>query len=87
MSPLEFAASLIAYCYATRASVTSWGRTEKRNRLVGGHAESQHLQWLGADVAYDEIPAADFRQKVAARFGLMVVVESDHDHLQPRRTA
>lgn len=83
MDPIRFATALIAFCYATRGSVTSWGRTEKRNAAVGGVPTSMHRQFLGADVVYDEPIAVDFAQQTARRFGLKVVRESDHDHLQP----
>lgn len=84
MSPLEFHSSLIGFCYATGASVTSYGRTLFRNQTVGGSAESYHLQWLAADVVYDERPVKATRDRIARRFGLEVVEESDHDHLEPR---
>lgn len=72
----------MAYCYATGGSVTSWGRTEKRNSLVSGHPQSYHLHWLGADVVYDETPKLEFRNSVARRHNIRVVPEDDHDHLQ-----
>lgn len=83
MDPIRFAAALIAFCYATRGSCTSWGRTAKRNLAVGGVASSYHRQWLGADVVYDDPVPVDEAQTLARRFGLKVVRESDHDHLQP----
>ena len=83
MTPLDFASSLMGYCYATGASVTSWGRTAQRNAQVGGHENSWHLVWMGADVAYDVKPSLAKARKAASRFRLIVVRESDHDHLQP----
>ncbi len=83
MTPTEFGSALIAYCFATRGSCSSWGRTQKRNGLVGGHSRSYHLVWLAADVVYDEKMDYDYRARLAARFGLKVVDETDHDHLQP----
>jgi hypothetical protein len=83
MTPLEFAAALMAYCYATDGSVTSWGRTRQHNAFVGGHVNSWHLVFMGADVVYD-LPVPWARAKLlAGRFGLRVVREEDHDHLQP----
>ena len=81
-SPLLFASSLLAYCSATGASVTSWGRTRAHNAAVGGVRKSQHLAWLAADVVYDApIPLAD-RQTLAALLELRLIAEGDHDHLQ-----
>lgn len=86
MTPLEFADALLGYCYASGASVTSWGRTEKRNRDVGGVEDSYHRDFLAADVIYDELKPIEFRGRHARRFGLKVVDEyasKGHDHLQP----
>ena len=35
-------------------SVSSWGRTPKHNKDVGGKATSKHQLWLGADLILDE---------------------------------
>ena len=83
MNPTEFHSSLMAYCYATRASVSSYGRTAIHNAAVGGKANSNHLQWLGADVVYDAPLVKADRDRIARRFGLEVIEESDHDHLEP----
>ena len=85
MTFLEYADALRSYCYATRASITSWGRTLKRNAAVGGVPDSAHLIWKGADVVYDDPVAADVRLAIAKRLGLMIVVEGDHDHIQEQR--
>lgn len=83
MTPADFASALVAYCYSTNASVTSWGRTKQRNQSVGGHPASWHRSFLGADVVYDEpVPKAEARL-MASRHGLRLVREGDHDHLQP----
>jgi len=87
LSPLDFHVSLMGYCYAMRASVTSYGRTAKHNVDVGSvHQDSYHVQWLAADVVYDDDPkpVKALRDKVAGRFGLEVVDEGDHDHLEPK---
>ena len=73
----------MGYCFATSASVTSYGRTAKRNATVGGALNSNHLQWLGADVVYDEPVNKARRDQIARRYGLEVIEESDHDHLEP----
>ena len=81
-SPVEFASVLIAYCAATRGSVSSWGRTAKHNADVGGASDSFHLVWLGADVVYDEPVPLRRAKLLARRYGLRVVREPSHDHLQ-----
>lgn len=67
-------------------SRTSGKRTPHRNKLVGGHPRSWHLLGLAADYAWDpgvpEEVKAHMRHR-AAQLGLRVVVEEDHDHLQP----
>lgn len=73
----------MGYCYAMKASVSSYGRTEKHNKAVGGKDDSNHLQWLAADVVYDEPIVKARRDKVARRYGLEVIDEGDHDHVEP----
>jgi hypothetical protein len=82
MTPLEFAQALIAYCYATTGSVTSWGRTPTHNRRVGGVPHSKHQIWLGADIVYDERPPLATARRRATALGIRLLRESDHDHLQ-----
>lgn len=84
MTPLEFHAALMAYCYRTRSSVTSYGRTHTRNAAVGGVPNSYHQIWLAADVVYDNpAPPPEVRQRTGSQLGLKVILEDDHDHLQP----
>lgn len=82
MTPAEFLDALRAYCAATGASVTSYGRTPAHNKAVDGVDSSAHLLWIAADVVYDARPIETTRQKLAARAGLLLIVEGDHDHLQ-----
>jgi hypothetical protein len=83
VTPLDFVARLMAYCAATGASVTSYGRTPAHNRAVGGVPFSYHLLFLAADVVYDAPLPEDRRRRTAAQLGLRLVIEGDHDHLQP----
>ncbi len=83
MGPSEFSLAVMAYCCAMTASVTSWGRTPLHNHMIGGVEGSFHVIWLAADVVYDEAPPVEYRRMAALRLGLKLVVESDHDHLQP----
>lgn len=78
-----FAERVRDYCLATGGSVTSWGRTPARNARVGGVPTSYHLHFLAVDVAYDAVPGVSVRERFAERCGLKLVIEGDHDHLQP----
>ena len=84
MTPLDFAQAVMTYCAWSRGSVTSWGRSPERNVQVGGHVDSSHLLWLGADVGYrpNPTPPKAQAQRRAKRLGMRLVRESDHDHLQ-----
>jgi len=79
----QFATALRKYCIATQASVTSYGRTQKHNRDVGGDPRSLHQVWKAADVVYDAQLSESERATVAGALGLYVHHESDHDHLRP----
>jgi hypothetical protein len=83
MSPGDFAVAVVSYCLAVDASETSGFRTPTHNVNVGGVPTSPHLVGLGRDVVYDERPALGEAERIAASFGLRVVREGDHDHLQP----
>lgn len=79
----KFAQSVLSYCASTHGSITSWYRTPHRNSAVGGVANSYHLLGLAIDVVYDEPIAIAVRKTLAERAGLLLIPESDHDHLQP----
>jgi hypothetical protein len=86
MTVALFAEAVRAYSGLTTASVTSWGRTTKRNALVGGRPRSKHLDWLAVDVVYDTKPGLVEANDLAARHGLRLIREGTHDHLQPKIT-
>ena len=65
-------------------SATSWGRTEKHNREVGGVEGSNHLVWLGMDVVLDKMERNMEFERDADRLGLHALFEGDHYHLQPK---
>ncbi len=73
----------MAYCISTRASVSSWGRTRAHNATVSGVPTSYHLVWLGADVVYDLPLPSNVRIDTARQCGLELILEDDHDHLEP----
>lgn len=68
-------------------SVTSWGRSPGHNLAVGGKADSQHLAWTACDVVWDEgtRPELPVLQHEAAKMGLEVDREADHDHIEIAR--
>lgn len=84
MNPIEFGGRCIFVCLKWDASVTSWGRTEKRNTFVHGVPGSYHLTWLGMDVLLDDQKKNIDFEKDCAIFGLQALYEGDHYHLQPK---
>lgn len=79
----EFCERVAGVCLLVDGSVTSWGRSRKRNEDVGGVANSWHLQFLGADVVLDDTANESLLFWAARRLGLQVVKEEDHYHLEP----
>lgn len=81
----EFAEAVTTYCLIHRASTTSRMRTEMHNRAVGGVPLSGHRFGRAEDVVYDDAATRldPARIEVAKRLGLKLLVEGDHDHLQP----
>ena len=82
MSIPAFHAAVVKLRREFSASITSLGRTTKRNRAVGGNPRSFHLSDLAADVVCDN--AADTPTLIAAAraAGLDAVNEGDHIHLE-----
>jgi hypothetical protein len=83
MTPEQFAISKLVYCFLLGASETSGYRTLRHNAKLGGVAHSPHLLGLAADLVYDEPVELSVRQEWARRCGFKLVVEGDHDHIQP----
>ena len=84
MNPIDFAISCMLVCLKWRASVTSWGRTEKRNAAAGGVPGSHHLNFFGMDVVLDDQKKDLTFEKDCGIFGLTALYEQDHYHLQPK---
>lgn len=84
MTPSDFHSALLAYLAWSRGSQTSGLRSPERNMLVGGHTHSLHMIGLAADVVYEPNPwpTLEFAKKRAARLGMSLYREGDHDHLQ-----
>jgi len=85
MSLELFCEVVMVYCSATGGSVTSWVRTVKHNKAVGGVKDSDHIYGRAVDVVYDEHVDAQRRKNIAEKHGLLLIIEADHDHLEPFR--
>jgi len=83
MTREQFNVSVLVYCFLTHASETSGFRTTKHNADVDGVKYSSHRFGFGKDVVYDTPLPASERAETAERLGLLLVIEPDHDHLQP----
>ena len=65
-------------------SVSSWGRTVKHNKEVGGVDGSDHLLWLGLDAILEPMEKNVEFEKDCDRVGLVALFEIDHYHLRPK---
>lgn len=63
-------------------TVTSWWRSHKRNRDVGGSPTSFHLEGLGADLVPDDPADRPAIIATARSLGLQAVDEGDHIHVE-----
>ena len=63
-------------------SVTSWLRTPKRNKEVGGVANSRHLLGLAVDTVLDAEGDKPAFIADVGRLGLKALDEGDHIHVQ-----
>ena len=79
----DFWGQVALYRRAVGGSVTSGGRSPNRNAQVGGKPNSAHLLDLAADVVPDGLTSDAARETLARGLGLMLIIEADHDHLQP----
>lgn len=78
----EFLLKIVTLAVKYEFSVTSWLRTEKRNKLVGGVDSTYHLFGLAVDIVLDNVLERPDFIKDAEKLGLKVVLESDHIHIQ-----
>ena len=79
----DFIERVVLVCSKHRGSVSSWGRTPKHNKDIGGVEGSIHMLWLGCDVVLDEMKKNLEFEADAAKIGLKAIYEKDHYHLQP----
>lgn len=81
----DFAQQIAMLAAAFDLSVTSWWRSHKRNKAVGGKDDSRHLVGLAVDIVLDEGQDAVAFVKLAVALGLEVLAEGDHYHVQAPR--
>lgn len=79
---MKFASDINYLAIKYSFSVTSWFRTDKRNKLVGGVNGSYHLFGLAVDIVLDDITERSEFIKDCKSIGLKVVPEIDHIHIQ-----
>jgi hypothetical protein len=84
MYPQSLMRSVYMLCFKHHGSVTSWGRTAKHNKEVGGVPNSYHLLWLGCDIVLDDMRQNTDFENDAIFFCLKPILEGDHYHLQPK---
>jgi hypothetical protein len=79
---LEFMQKIISIALATNASITSWIRSQKHNKDVGGSEYSLHLAGLAVDLIFDTPADKLLAIHYAERFDLTAIDEGDHLHIQ-----
>jgi len=79
---LEFVFIILHVAVTYKFSVTSWIRTPKRNKHVGGHPHSKHLLGLAVDIVPDDPDDKAIIMLTFRKLGLMVLDEGDHIHVQ-----
>lgn len=80
----DFAQLALEIAMRHSASITSWYRTQNRNRAVGGHPQSKHLQGLAVDLVPDDTSSKHAIIADASAAGLLAIDEGDHIHIQVR---
>ena len=71
-----------ALLMAYPSTVTSWWRSAATNARVGGHPRSWHLYGLAVDLVPGPGVRSSDLSRVASGYGLQVVDEGDHLHLE-----
>lgn len=84
MDILRFAALVITLRLKWDFSVSSWGRTVKHNKEVGGVDGSDHILWLGVDVIREPMEKNIEFERDCDRLGLIALFEKTHYHLRPK---
>ena len=79
---MKFTEKVEALMGAFPASITSWYRSPKRNKRVGGSSTSMHMLGLAVDVVLDSRSDVKEFIALAKRLRLWTLDEQDHVHLQ-----
>ncbi|MEK6881130.1 MAG: hypothetical protein AABY22_16035 [Nanoarchaeota archaeon] len=80
----DFVRKILALRDDFRFSITSWGRTYKRNLEVGSKFPntSKHLKWLAVDTVLDQGEDVNDYYKKIKELSLHFFNEGDHIHIQ-----
>lgn len=81
----DFAERVAVLAIRHKLSVVSWGRSEKRNKEVGGVLNSMHRFFLAVDVVLDEGESVGMLAASCARIGLELIEEPESIHIQVPR--
>lgn len=79
---VEFAIAVYRACLLNGGSVTSWGRSLKRNAAVGGKRTSLHIPFLAVDVVLDEAERGQQFLEDCKSQGVEAFWDNDHFHVQ-----
>lgn len=83
MSIADFALLIFALCKTFNGSVTSWIRTIKRDKAVGGVTITRrHTTGKAVDIVLDDPRQNPAFVAAAIAMGLRAVIESDHIHVE-----
>ena len=80
----EFMYVIAAICLRWQCSVTSWIRSDKRNKEKGGLPDSLHRWGLAVDIVPDDWDNLQWILSDVREAGLHYLVEKDHIHIQTR---
>lgn len=81
----DFAERVAVLAIRHKFSVISWGRSETRNRNVGGEEDSLHRLFLAVDVVLDPGETVATLAASAKRIGLQLIEEPGSIHIQAPR--
>jgi uncharacterized protein YcbK (DUF882 family) len=82
MKLTDFVCLIYALCKIYNASVTSWLRSPAHNKMVGGVANSKHLEGLAVDINVDDPTNRDPLINAARTLKLRAFWDKDHIHIE-----